>query len=110
MEKLTELVKELIKRGVIVSGVGIRNDELCYEINGFAKSGIGTLFIEDGQIKLETRYQQIDTIYSLRDIVGVAYEWDYSYCRKDSIYTVYGVSPAWRKLYEEFGMDTDDLN
>lgn len=30
MEKLVEFVKELVKRGVIVSVVGIRNDELFH--------------------------------------------------------------------------------
>lgn len=107
MDKLNEFIKDLIKRGIYVSGVGIRNGELSYDINGFAKSGEGTLFIEDGKIKLETRYNQIDTIESLSDLVDVAYEWDYSYCRKDSIYTVYGVGDEWMKLYNEFGKNTD---
>lgn len=110
MEKLTEIIKELIKKGIIISGVSIRNDELAYAIQGFAKSGYGTLFIEDGQMKLETRYQQIDTIYSLRDIISVAYEWDSGYCRKDDYYSSYGVGDEWRKLYEENGLETSNLN
>ena len=106
MNKLNEFVKDLIKRGILVSGVSIRNEELAYDINGFAKSGTGTLFIEDGKIKLETRYKRIDIIESLSDLVDVAFEWDYGYCNKNSIYTVYSVSEEWMNLYKEFGKDT----
>ena len=72
MNKLSEFVKDLIKRGILVSGVSIRNEELAYDINGFAKSGTGTLFIEDGKIKLETRDKRIDTIEYLSVFVDVA--------------------------------------
>ena len=106
MNKLSEFVKDLIKRGILVSGVSIRNDELAYSINGFAKSGTGILFIEDGKIKLETRYKRIDIIESLSDIVDVAYEWDYGYCHKGNIYGVYSVGKEWMNLYKEFGKDT----
>ena len=106
MNKLSEFIKDLIKRGILVSGVSIRNEELAYDINGFAKSGTGTLFIEDGKIKLETRYKRIDIIESLSDLVDVAFEWDYGYCNKNSIYTVYSVSEEWMNLYKEFGKDT----
>ena len=106
MNKLSEFIKDLIKRGILISGVSIRNEELAYDINGFAKSGTGTLFIEDGKIKLETRYKRIDIIESLSDLVDVAFEWDYGYCNKNSIYTVYSVSEEWMNLYKEFGKDT----
>ena len=109
MDKLTEFVKDLLKRGMYISGVGLRNGELTYDLEGFAKSGHGTLFVEDDVIKLETRYNQIDEIHSLSDLVSVAYDWDCGYCSKDSIYTVYGVRNEWRKLYEEFGYNTDNL-
>ena len=106
MNKLSEFIKDLIKRGILISGVSIRNEELAYDINGFAKSGTGTLFIEDDKIKLETRYNRIDIIESLSDLVDVAYEWDYGYCNKNNIYTVYSVGEEWMNLYKEFGMDT----
>ena len=106
MNKLSEFVKDLIKRGIYVSNVSIRNEELAYDIDGFAKSGTGTLFIEDGKIKLETRYKRIDTIESLSDLVDVAYDWDQVYCSKNSYYTVYGVGEGWMNLYKEFGKDT----
>ena len=106
MNKLSEFIKDLIKRGILVSGVSIRNEELAYDINGFAKSGTGTLFIEDGKIKLETRYKRIDTIESISELVDVEYEWDYIFCNKNSIYTVYSVSEEWMNLYKEFGKDT----
>ena len=106
MNKLSEFVKDLIKRGIYVSNVSIRNEELAYDINGFAKSGIGTLFIEDDKVKLETRYNRIDIIESLSDLVDVAYDWDYGYCNKNNIYTVYSVGEEWMNLYKEFGMDT----
>ena len=106
MNKLSEFVKDLIKRGIYVSNVSIRNEELAYDIDGFTKSGIGTLFIEDDKIKLETRYNRIDIIESLSDLVDVAYEWDYGYCNKNNIYTVYSVGKEWMNLYKEFGKDT----
>ena len=106
MNKLSEFIKDLIKRGILVSGVSIRNEELAYDINGFAKSGTGTLFIEDGTIKLETRYKRIDIIESLSDIVDVAYEWDKVYCSKNSYYSVYSVGEEWMNLYKDFGKDT----
>ena len=106
MNKLSEFIKDLIKRGILISGVSIRNEELAYDINGFAKSGTGTLFIEDGKIKLETRYKRIDTIESLSDLVDVAYEWDKVYCRKGNIYGAYSVGEEWMNLYKEFGKDT----
>ena len=34
MNKLSEFIKDLIKRGILVSGVSIRNEELAYDING----------------------------------------------------------------------------
>lgn len=103
---LTNLVIELLKKGIDFDGVELVNDAIAYNITGFAKSGYGTLYQEDGTIKLKTRYNQINDIKSLRDIVEVAYGWDRDYCGKDSIYTVYGVSNAWMKLYEEFEFDT----
>ena len=106
MNKLSEFIKDLIKRGILISGVSIRNEELAYDIDGFAKSGTGTLFIEDDKIKLETRYNRIDIIESLSDLVDVAYEWDYGYCNKNNIYTVYSVREEWMNLYKEFGKDT----
>ena len=106
MDKLSEFVKDLIKRGIYVSNVSIRNEELAYDIDGFAKSGTGTLFIEDDKIKLETRYNRIDIIESLSDLVDVAYEWDKVYCRKNSFYTVYRVGEEWMNLYKDFGKDT----
>lgn len=109
MEKLTNLVKELLEKGVWIEGVSLKGDSLGYTINGFAKSGNGTLYIEDGVIKLQTRYDTIDTIEDLRDIASVAYRWDSGYCKKNGIYTVYGVSGPWRKIYETYGWDTSDL-
>lgn len=108
-DTLIVLVEELTKRGITVFGVGAMNDGLCYHINGFAKSGHGFLFIDDdGKIKLETKYDWIDVIESLEDIVNVAYAWDWNYCKQnDSKLTDYSVSPAWRKIYEEFGLNID---
>ena len=81
-------------------------DQLEAEIGLVNQGYIGTLFIEDGKIKLETRYKRIDIIESLSDIVDVAYEWDYGYCNKNSIYTVYSVGEEWMNLYKDFGKDT----
>lgn len=106
--RLNELIKDLIKRKITVSDVDIINDELCYTIKGFAKSGCGILFIDGGKVKLETRYNRIDTIESLEDIVNVAYDWDWNYCQKNNtLYNVYVVQKEWLKLYTEFGKNVE---
>ena len=110
MNKLEELVKELIQNGIYIRDVGIKGDGLSYDIQGFAKSGFGTLYQEDGVLKLETRYNQVDEIESLDDIISVAYGWDRGYCAKDSIYSVYSVGQNWAKLYTKRGYDISNLN
>ena len=60
----------------------------------------------DDKFEDKTRYNQIDTIESLSDIVDVAYEWDKVYCRKGNIYGAYSVGEEWMNLYKEFGKDT----
>ena len=109
MEKLTEIVKELIDRGVLFTGVSIRNGELAYEMLGFAKSGSGTLYMDGDRIKLETRYNQVDDIGCVRDVVRVAHGWDCCYCAKENNYNVFAVNPVWKKMYDEYGFGTDGL-
>ena len=109
MDKLTELVTELAKKGVYIEGVSLIGDGLGYEIMGFAKSGHGILYCENGKIFLKTRYDQIDEIHTLKDIVEVAYGWDCLYCQKGAVYTVYCVPKDWEELYNEFGFSTENL-
>ncbi len=61
--------------------------------------------IPKGNIHLITRYNRDDIITSIEDFLDVAYDWDYHYCRKDSIYGVCGVSAEWKALYLKYGYD-----
>lgn len=111
MNKLEELVKEVLENGLYICGVGLKGDSFGYDISGFAKSGYGTLYQEDGVIKLQTRYNQVDVIEDFDDIVSVAYGWDRGYCSKGSLYgNSYGVSVPWAKVYIQKGYDISNLN
>lgn len=107
--ELVELAKELMKRGVSISGCGLNHWGMVFCIDGFAKARYGRLFIVDSKIKLRTRYDQVDAINSLEDIVKVAYDWDHTYCREDDEYRSYIIPKPWVALYMEFGMDLRGL-
>lgn len=111
--KLEELVKELLNEGLYCDDVSYNPeiDSLCYRILGFAKSGSGTLQNDkDGKIHLITRYNQDNIIYSIEDIISVAYSWDRNYCCKDSLYSSYGVSNNWKALYIKYGYNVSNFN
>ena len=107
---LEELVKELLKKGLYGTefDYDVTTDSICYNILGFAKSGVGTLKTDsDGKIHLLTRYGKDDIIENIKDFLDVAYGWDKHYCSKDDdLYGVYGVGVNWKKLYKEYGYDT----
>lgn len=112
--KIEELLKELLKKGLYGNGFDYdaATDSICYNIIGFAKSGVGALKTDsDGKIHLLTRYNQDDIIESIKDFLDVAYVWDKCYCSKnDKLYGVYCVGANWKKLYEEYGYDTSIFN
>lgn len=104
VNKLYNIVRELLNSGVLCADVDIKNDELCYSLNGFAKSGKGFLYIDDGNIYLETRYNQIDLIESVEDVVRVAYNWDkdYSYSANYPTTNFLTETNNWYVLYKRY--------
>lgn len=102
--KIEEIIKELIQNGINVSGVSIRNNELAYTIDGFAKSGSGTLFLENGKMILETRYNQLDEVFSTEDVSNIAYHWDKDYSFSSNYPKTNFVTEKnpWYKLYEKY--------
>ena len=97
MDKLIGIIKDLLHEGIPINGVDLLGDGLCFYIDGFAKSGHGTLYERDGVIELKTRYSQIDVVESIEDVIRVAYDWDYNY--RDE----YKASSAWQNLYNKYG-------
>ena len=111
---LEKLVKELLKKGLYGNGFeyDAATDSICYNIIGFAKSGVGTLKTDyKGEIHLLTRYYQDNIIENIKDFLDVAYDWDRHYCSKHiNAYNTYSVGANWKKLYEEYGYDTSIFN
>ena len=72
---------------------------ITYKIGGFSKSGDGTLYELDGQVYLDTRYDQTDTINSYDDIVWVAWRWNDNYTERG-----YGYAEEWADDFKRLGL------
>lgn len=76
---MEQLIKELLNKGIPISGVSLIDDELAYEIPGFYKSGTITLFTKDDKIFAKARYNELTEIHGFENLVRLNYEWwDYS--------------------------------
>lgn len=76
---MEQLIKELLSKGILISGVSLINDELAYEIPGFYKSGTITLFTKDNKIFAEARYNEVTEIHCFENLVRLNHSWwDYS--------------------------------
>ena len=74
---LEELIIECIKHGMRPCCVDYdpETNSLCYELNGFSKSGTATLEkTATGGIVLKARYNQVTSIETFEDIARVAYK------------------------------------
>lgn len=111
-EKLEKIIKDCYLNHISITGVGIHNDDQLYsnhhddylfKINGFSKSGVAEIFIENDKIICKTRYEKKDVIENFRDLAFIALQWYMDY--KDS-------SPFetpdlnWAKVWENFGLVT----
>ena len=77
---LQELVTEVLRNKIPVVGVGLdENENFCYDVDGFSKSGTATLTENDGKIYCYTRYDQVDEIRCFEDLARVAFDWNYAY-------------------------------
>lgn len=97
--KITDIIKECLKKGIYITGVELVNGELAYDISGFSKSDYGRLYEENGKLYLETRYKQIDEIETFEDIANVAYEWNKNYSDREP----FGWDVNWLPIFEEYG-------
>ncbi len=72
------------------------------EFSGFQKSGTAELVFEDGEWKLFSRYETINSINSIRDFLRCVLDWwEISRCRSD----VWQEPPyEWQKLLLEYGL------
>lgn len=84
---LEEIVDEVLsKNNSLITGVIRReeNGKRAYKIHIGSKCGDGFLYEnEHGEVVLEGRYQEIDTINSFDDIVYVAFTWFNNYSDSD---------------------------
>lgn len=71
---LQQILKDLLARSVPVF-LTLRNGEIAYEISGFYKSGLVTLYEEGGSLYVEARYGEVDQVESFDDLVYINYKW-----------------------------------
>ena len=74
---LEELIIECIKNRIRPCCVDYdpETNSLCYELDGFSKSGTATLEnTATGRIVLKARYNQVTPIETFEDIARVAYK------------------------------------
>lgn len=76
MEKLLEIIKEVSKYNIEIEvNYSENSDSIEYLIGGFYKSGIVSLYCLDEQIFVRGRYNEIDVIYDIEDLVQLNYRW-----------------------------------
>lgn len=103
---LEKIIEECVQHNVPVSVVKNSSGKIAYEIDGFSKSGIATVYIKDDKIICETRYQTIDEIETFHDLAMVAYEWYVNYMSRSPF-----ENPAnyWAEYWVEKGMMKKEL-
>jgi len=99
-QKLLDLVKECIKKGVLCVGAGLdENDKLYFEFSGFSKSDTAKLCIKDNKIVSITRYNTVNEIETFEDFAKVAYDWNNGYKDREP----FGWDIHWLPIFEEYG-------
>lgn len=107
MMKIEQLIKEILSKGISVVGITLYDDEFCYEIDGFYKSGSVKLYVLDGDIKAMARYNEVTDITCFEDLVTLNYQWwDYSKDRYEGWATPH---PAWEPYLLELGLITKEV-
>lgn len=76
---LQELIIELLKEGVLINEVKLKQIDnltcLSYRIDGFYKSGGVDLYETSDGIFAEARYNEINQIESIDDLISLNYTW-----------------------------------
>lgn len=83
MSLLLKLVKTLLENEVVISGCQLVENNLAFVIEIGSKTGIGTLYEEDGKVYLNTRYNQTDEITCFKDISNIAFDWYIRYSDRE---------------------------
>lgn len=103
---IQELLIQLLDKGVNASGLEViaENDverrTLGYVLNGVPKSGTATLYLNNaGEIICKTRYNQLDKVNSIKDVVDVVFRWWVSY-RSRTDY----IGSEWMELFIEYDL------
>ena len=78
-EKLQSIIEKCAQLNIPVRIAKNASGKICYEVDGFSKSGIATLYIKEDKIICETRYNTFDEIENFDDLSLVAYEWYVNY-------------------------------
>jgi len=78
-EVLNSIIQECAENNVPISIFKDKSKGTYYEVSGFSKSGIATLYISDGKIICETRYDTIDEIENFHELSLIAFEWYMNY-------------------------------
>lgn len=78
-ELLNSIIEDCVKHNVPVSVFKDKKKGTYYEIEGFSKSGIATLYLKNCKIICETRYQTLDEVESFHELSLIAFEWYMNY-------------------------------
>lgn len=73
--RLEELIKEILRNNIFITGITLIDDILQYEVNGFYKSGSVSLYETEEGIFVKARYEEVDKIESFEDLVYINYRW-----------------------------------
>jgi hypothetical protein len=93
-----EIIIECLKRDIPVSlDYDIENNQMCYIVSGFAKSGQVKLEDSEGTVKVTARYNQTTTIENFEDLAYIAKSWYDSYKQNG-----YSIDIYWLNVFLEY--------
>lgn len=98
---LESIVKDCLSRGIPVVKTASFDSGVVYEVQGFSKSGIAKIYVDREKIICETRYQNLEEIYSFNDLAMVALEW---YLKYKEIAQFEEPEPYWAEYWVEKGI------
>ena len=100
---LDSIIQECASRGIPVSIRPASQGKTAYEVQGFSKSGIASVYIHKGKILCETRYGNIEEIESFHELALVALEWYLNYKDRNPFEEP---EPYWAEYWVEKGIMT----
>jgi len=100
MKKLLDIIIECSKKGIPShTGWDEENKSLCFDVDGFSKSGTATLFVKDKEVYSKTRYGQEDKIDNFDDLASIAWDWYIQYSDRE----VFKNPGCWADVFIEKG-------